>query len=131
MKLRPVTPLEDFENALLKADLKESEQELIEYIRYTGVFTQPSLVKELRLNPKPPVLSIICEICRKIGAEMPDHFEAVRVWSKEVSEHDVRWDGDLICSTALNIDGDPLTPEARTSCYDTFAVHKELFQGLD
>ncbi len=129
--LRPITPLKEFERALSLAQLSESEQELIEYIRYTGIFTQPSLVKELRLNSKPPVLSILCEICRKIGAHMPEHFELVREWSKLISEHGVRWDGELICSNALNIDGEPLTPESGTAPFDTFAVHKELFQGFD
>ena len=62
---------------------------------------------------------------------MPEHFEAVREWSKAVSEEGVRWDGDLICSTALNIDGDRLTPESGTTQYHTFAVHKELFKGFD
>lgn len=128
---RPITPVEDFEKAMLQADLSESEQELIEYIRYVGVFTQPSLVKDLRLNPKPPVLSILCEICRKIGNHLPSHFEEVRAWSQSISDYGVRWDGDLVCSTVLNIDGEPLTPDSGTSPYDTFAVHKELFQGLD
>lgn len=131
MHSRPITPLKDFDNALKLARLSESEYELIEYIRYVGVFTQPSLVKELRISPKPPVLSILCEICRQIGKHIPDHFESVREWSKTISEHGVRWDGDLICSNALNIDGEPLTPEARTAPFDTFAVHKELFLGLD
>tara|TARA_Y100001968_G_C18821810_1_gene464980 strand:+ start:59 stop:460 length:402 start_codon:yes stop_codon:yes gene_type:complete len=129
--VRPKTPLEDFEKALSNAELSESEQELIEYIRYIGVFTQPILVKALRLNPKPPVLSVLCEICRKIGNQIPDHFESVRLWSKSVSDYGVRWDGDLICSSVWNIDGEPLTPDAGTCPYDTFVVHKELFLGLD
>ena len=128
---RPITPIEEFEKALNSAGLSEREQELIEYIRYIGVFTQPSLVKDLRLNPKPPVLSVLCEICRKIGSQMPDHFEDVRSWSKKVSDYGVRWDGDLLCSSVWNVDGQPLTPDAGTSPYDTFVVHKELFKGLD
>ena len=128
---RPVTPIDKFEKALSLSALSESDNELIEYIRYIGVFNQPTLVRDLRLKPKPPVLSIICGICRKIGAHMPEHFLAVRAWSESISEHGVRWDGDLICSTAMNIDGEPLTPEARTTPYDTFVVHKELFQGID
>ena len=131
MPPRPITPVEMFEKALDNAQLPENEYELIEYIRYKGIFTQPSLVKELRLKSKPPVLSVLCEICRKIGAYMPDHFELVREWSKLMSEHGVRWDGDLVCSNALNIDGEPLTPESRTAPFHTFAVHKELFLGLD
>tara|TARA_B100000700_G_C14745805_1_gene715168 strand:+ start:216 stop:617 length:402 start_codon:yes stop_codon:yes gene_type:complete len=128
---RPKIPLEEFEKALKLAELSESEYELIEYIRYVGVFTQPSLMKDLRLKPKPPVLSILCEICRKVGRFVPSHFEAVREWSKSVSEYGVRWDGDLLCSTVSNIDGEPLTPDAGTAPYDTFAVHKEFFQGLE
>ena len=62
---------------------------------------------------------------------MPEHFEAVREWSKTVSQDGVRWDGDLVCSTAWNIDGERLTPESGTTQYHTFCVHKELFQGLD
>ena len=128
---RPKISVDEFDKALIDADLSESEQELIEYIRYVGVFTQPSLVKDLRLPSKPPLLSIICEICRKIGKHLPNHFEAVREWSKSISEYGVRWDGDLLCSTVLNIDGEPLTPDSGTAPYDTFVVHKEFFQGLD
>ena len=128
---RPITPLDSFEQALESAKLTQSEKELIEYIRFVGTFTQVSLTKSLRLKSKPPALSILCEICRKLGDQMPEHFEAVREWSKAVSEDGVRWDGDLICSTAWNIDGERLTPESRTTQYHTFSVHKELFQGLD
>ena len=62
---------------------------------------------------------------------MPEHFEAVREWSKTVSQDGVRWDGDLVCSIAWNIDGERLTPESGTTQYHVFSVHKELFQGLD
>ncbi len=68
---RPIISVEYFENALKKSRLNKEEQELIEFIRYIGVFSQPSLVRDLRLKPKPPVLSILCEACRKIGNEMP------------------------------------------------------------
>ena len=128
--LRPITPIEDFEKALEMAKLSKMEKELIDYIRYVGTFTQVSLSQSLRLKSKPPVLSIICEACRKLGQHMPEHFGAVRKWSKEVSDDGVRWDGDLICSIAWNIDGERLTPEAGTTQYHTFAVHKELFQGF-
>ena len=129
-KSRPITPLDDFEHAFKNARLSKSEEELIEFIRQIGTFNQVSLTQALKLQPKPPVLSIICEICRKIGKHMPKHFSSVREWSKEVSEHDVSWDGDLICSTAWTIDGLRLTPESGTTQYHTFVVHKELFQGL-
>ena len=128
--LRPILSAEKFEEAMGKATLTDSEQELIDYIRYTGVFSQPSIVKDLRIKSKPPVLSILCEICRKIGTQVPEHFNAIRKWSKLISEHDVHWDGDLICSTAQSIDGIPLTPEAGTCPYETLVVHKELFTGL-
>ena len=130
IQLRPVLSVEQFEQAIECARLSESDQELIEYIRYIGVFSQPSIIRDLRIKSKPPVLSTLCEICRKIGAQVPEHFAAIRLWSKAVSAHDVHWDGDLICSTAQNIDGIPLTPEAGTTPYETLVVHKELFTGL-
>ncbi len=128
---RPKTPLKAFEKALKQANLSKSEEELIEYIRYTGCFTQVSLTQALKLRTKPPALSILCRICSKIGANFPEHFAAVRQWSMEVNEYGISWDGDLICSTALNIDGKRLTPEAGTTQYHTFVVHQELFQGLN
>ncbi|WP_269623387.1 hypothetical protein [Prochlorococcus marinus] len=128
---RPITPLEEFEKALELAELSESDKELIEYIRYKGVFSQPTIVKELRLKTKPPVLSTLCVVCRKIGKYMPDHFGLVREWSKSINEHGVKWDGDLVCSATKNIDGILLTPEAGTALYDILAVHKELFSGLN
>ena len=128
---RPITPLEDFEKAFEIAELTKSEKELIDYIRYVGTFNQVILTSSLRLQSKPPVLSLLCESCRKIGLQMPKHFAAVRQWSENISEDRVRWDGDLICSTAWNIDGERLTPESGTTQYHTFVVHKELFQGLD
>lgn len=129
--IRPITPLVEFEEAFEKADLNDSERKIIDYIRYIGCFTQPSLVKELKLNSKPPALSILCNICREIGLYMPEHFSAVREWSKNVSVHNVRWDGDLVCSVAYDIDGNQLTPEFGTVQFHTFVVHKELFQGLE
>ena len=62
---------------------------------------------------------------------MPEHFSSVRKWSKEINEHKVKWDGDLVCTLAWNNDGERLSPENGTCLYHTFAVHKELFQGLD
>ena len=131
MNKRPINSVEAFEDAQAKAGLTKQEEEIVEYIRFVGVFDQVTLTKALRLNSKPPVLSILCEICRKIGMQMPEHFKAVREWSAKTSEDGVRWDGNLICSTAWNIDGERLTPESGTTQYHTFAVHKELFQGLD
>ena len=129
--IRPITPVEEFEEACRKAKLDNKEQRIIDHIRYVGVFTQPSLTKELKLDSKPPILSVLCEICRKIGKFMPEHFSEVRVWSKAINEHKVKWDGDLICSLAWDKDGERLSPENGTCLYHTFAVHKELFQGLE
>ena len=129
--MRPIISKEEFEEACIKAQLNNNEQKIIDHIRYVGVFTQPSLTKDLKLNSKPPLLSILCDICRKIGNEIPDHFNNVRKWSREINEHKVKWDGDLICTLAWNIDGERLSPENGTCPYHTFAVHKELFQGLD
>ena len=129
--LRPITPVDEFEQACIKAKLNNKEQKIIDHIRYVGVFTQPSLTKDLKLDSKPPILSVLCEICRKIGKNMPEHFSSVRDWSKEINEHKVKWDGDLVCSLAWNKDGERLSPENGTCLYHTFAVHKELIQCLD
>ena len=53
---RPITPIDEFERALDKAALTKEEYELIDYIRYTSVFTQPSLIKDLKRPSKPPHL---------------------------------------------------------------------------
>ena len=129
--LRPITNVNEFDEACKKARLSNKEQKIIDHIRYVGVFTQPSLTKDLKLDSKPPVLSVLCEICRKIGKHMPEHFNNVSKWAKEINEHNVKWDGDLVCSLVWNKDGERLSPENGTSLYHTFAVHKELFQGLD
>ena len=128
---RPITPVEEFEIALNKAELSEKDFELINYIRYTAVFTQPSLVKDLKRPSKPPILTNLCEICRKIGSEMPKHFERVIDWSIKTSEHNTRWDGHLICAEALNVDNIPISSSHGTSLYDVLVVHRELFQGFD
>ncbi len=127
---RPITPIDEFENALSKADLTEVEILIIEHIRLVGAFNQPSVRKALDLASKPPVLSILCHACRQIGSLMPDHFEAIRDWSKQISEDQIRWDGALICSATWNIDGIKLCPEFGTSLYHNFCVHRELFNGL-
>ena len=97
---RPITPLNEFEKALKEANLSDKDYELIEYIRYTSVFTQPSLIKDLKRPSKPPILTKICEISRKIGLLMPEHFKKVTDWSIEISEHNTRWDGHLLCAFA-------------------------------
>ena len=128
---RPITPLDEFEKALEEADLSDKDYELIEYIRYTSVFTQPSLIKDLKRPSKPPILTNICEISRKIGSFMPEHFEKVIDWSIQISEHNTRWDGHLLCAEAFNVDQIALTPAAGTCLFDVLVVHKELFMGFD
>ena len=128
---RPITPVDQFEIALKEANLSEKDYELIEYIRYTSVFTQPSLIKDLKRPSKPPILTNICEISRKIGSFMPEHFEKVIEWSIQISEHNTRWDGHLLCAEAFNVDQIALTPAAGTSLFDVLVVHKELFIGFD
>ena len=128
---RPITPLDEFEKALKEANLSDKDYELIEYIRYTSVFTQPSLIKDLKRPSKPPILTNICEISRKIGFFMPEHFKKVIDWSIQISEHNTRWDGHLLCAEAFNVDQIALTPAAGTSLFDVLVVHKELFIGFD
>ncbi len=128
---RPITPVDQFEKALKESNLSEKDYELIEYIRYTSVFTQPSLIKDLKRPSKPPILTNICQISRKIGSYMPEHFEKVIDWSIQISEHHTRWDGHLLCAEAFSVDQIPLTPAAGTSLFDVLVVHKELFIGFD
>ena len=99
---RPIINTVEFEEALEMANLKDIERQIISYIRFIGIFNQPMLTQALRISSKPPVLSILCESCRKIGENMPYHFEKVRKWSEAVSTSNVRWDGDLICSSTFN-----------------------------
>tara|TARA_Y100000589_G_scaffold304084_1_gene316960 strand:- start:198 stop:593 length:396 start_codon:yes stop_codon:yes gene_type:complete len=131
MLKRPITPVDEFEKALIKADLSKEDYELIEYIRYTSVFTQPSLIKDLKRPSKPPILSDLCLICRKIGSYIPLHFNNVIEWSVGISEHNTRWDGHLICAEAYSIDKLPLSPSNGTSLFDILVVHKELFIGFE
>ena len=129
--IRPKIGLEIFERALLEAKLEAIDRTIIDYIRFTGFFTQPIIVKELKLSSKPPALSRIGNACRQIGECIPEHFNLVRDWSQAVSADNVRWDGDLICSSVYDIDGERLSPENGNSQFHVFAVHKELFNGFD
>ena len=128
--MRPILEAIEFETALINSDLSRIELELIDYIRFAGTFTQPSARRVLGLDPKPPVLSLICVACRKIGHQIPKHFQKVRDWSIEISDDGIRWDGSLICSPTFNIDGIKLCPENKNCQFHTFAVHTELFNGL-
>ena len=127
---RPLTPVEEFEHALSQANLSDKDHELIEYIRYTSVFTQPSLNKDLKRPSKPPILTDLCKICREIGSFMPEHFNKIITWSKQINDHNTRWDGHLICAEAFNIDMKPLSPNSGTSLFDVLVVHQELFTGF-
>ena len=62
---------------------------------------------------------------------MPEHFEKVIDWSIQISEHNTRWDGHLLCAEAFNVDQIALTPAAGTCLFDVLVVHKELFMGFD
>ena len=128
---RPITPINEFEEALQKSNLSDKDYELIEYIRYSGVFTQPSLTKDLKRPSKPPILTNLCKICREIGTFMPIHFKNVMIWSQQTNEHNTKWDGHLICAEALNVDNEALSPTNGTSLFDILVVHKELFIGFD
>ena len=127
---RPTTNLAQFEKAFELASLNDEEKNIIEYIRFVGIFNQPLIVKSLQISNKPPVLSKLCIACREIGKNMPEHFENIRAWSEITSKEKVRWDGSLICSPVYNIDGQILSPEEGTAQFHNFSVHKELFNGL-
>lgn len=131
MSRRPQTPLSDFENALMQSNLTLPELTLIEHIRCVGVFNQLTLTQGLSLKPKPPPLTILCKVCRKIGDHLKEHYVEVMEWSALQSPDRISWHANLVCSVAMNCDGDQLTPEAGTAQYHTFVVHKELFNGLD
>ncbi len=127
---RPVLEVVEFDRAIESADLSNNELAIIEHIRFVGTFTQPSVRKALRLEPKPPVLSLISMACKKIGTRIPMHFRSVREWSESISDDGIRWDGNLICSPAFNIEGIKLCPENGNCQLHLFAVHPELFNGL-
>ena len=63
---RPITPIEEFERALDKAALTKEEYELIDYIRYTSVFTQLSLIKDLKRPSKPPLYQFYVKFAEKL-----------------------------------------------------------------
>ena len=62
---------------------------------------------------------------------MPDHYQKVILWSKEINENKIMWEGHLVCAEAFNIDGLTLSPFSKTSLFDVLVVHKELFIGFD
>ena len=130
IKSRPILTPDLFDQAISNASLKEEEEALIEFVRYTGVIDELILRKGLSLPAKPPALCKLSDICEKIGAAIPEHFSAVMEWSAEQSQDNIAWKGNLICNIAFNSEGVELSPNAGTTLYYTYVVHQELFIGL-
>lgn len=127
---RPVLNAELFDQALEASSLTTKEAALIDFVRYTGVFNELILRKGLSLPAKPPALCMLSDICKKIGKSIPNHFNNIMSWSAEHSPDKISWKPNLVCSIAYNNEGEELSPQAGTTLYHTFAVHKELFTGL-
>ena len=66
-KSRPVLTADLNDQALSSASLTDEEEELIEFVRYTGVIDELILRKGLCLPAKPPALCRLSNICDKIG----------------------------------------------------------------
>ena len=130
MSQRPRIDVERFELALNNAGLDSIELEIVEHIRYIGIFDELSLRKSLALPSKPPALYRLNKACEKIAAQLPELSEQMLKWSSSQSPDQISWTGNLICSIGFNADGDRLEPESGTVLYHTFVVHKELFNGL-
>ena len=127
---RPRLDLEIFELALNNAGLDSCELEIIEHIRYIGIFDELSLRKSLALPSKPPALYRLNKACQKIAAQLPEQAQQLMEWSAAQSPDQISWTGNLVCSIGFNADGERLEPESGTVLYHTFIVHKELFNGL-
>ncbi len=127
---RPRLDLETFELALNNAGLDPCELEIIEHIRYIGIFDELSLRKSLALPSKPPALYRLNKACQKIAAQLPEQAQQLMEWSAAHSPDQISWTGNLVCSIGFNADGERLEPESGTVLYHTFIVHKELFNGL-
>ena len=127
---RPRLDLEIFELALNNAGLDSCELEIIEHIRYIGIFDELSLRKSLALPAKPPALYRLNKACQKIAAQLPEKAQQLMEWSAGQSPDQISWTGNLVCSIGFNADGERLEPESGTVLYHTFIVHKELFNGL-
>ena len=128
---RPILEVAKFNQALASSFLTEEEESIIDYIRYTGVFDELKMRKDLSLPSKPPALWLLAKACEKIGKKMPEHFSKIKSWSKSRSEDAIAWDGNLVCCIVYNCDGIEISPTSGTTLYHTFAVHRELFSGLD
>ena len=129
--VRPTLDPDEINQAINQAELSEIEIDIIEYVRYIGVFNELSLRKALSMPSKPPALYRLCKACEKIGHQLPDQFQKMMTWSEHQSDDNIAWQGNLLCSIAYTCDGAKLQPENGTSLYHTFVVHKELFNGLD
>ena len=128
---RPVIEVRLFNQAIAESLLTSEEESIIDYIRYTGVFDELKMRKDLSLPSKPPALWLLANACEKIGEKIPEHFSNIRSWSKSQNEDSIAWDGNLICSIVYNCDGIEISPTSGTALYHTFAVHRELFSGLE
>ena len=128
---RPLLEVAKFNQALASSMLSEEEESIIDYIRYTGVFDELKMRKDLSLPSKPPALWLLAQACEKIGEKIPEQFSKIKSWSKSRSEDAIAWDGNLVCCIVYSCDGIEISPTSGTALYHTFAVHRELFLGLD
>ena len=131
MRLRPKLNIKKFEDAVHQAGLDDSENEMLEYVRFSGVFDELTLRKSLSLPSKPPAIYLLSKLCAKIGILIPETFDEFMRWSADQSVDNISWHGNFICSIAYTCDGLRLEPEQGTALYHTFSIHKELFNGLD
>ena len=131
MKYRPKHNIKEFDNAVHQAALDENENEMLEYVRFSGVFDELTLRKSLSLPSKPPAIYLLSRLCTKIGILIPKKFDEFMSWSADQSDDNISWHGNFICSIAFTCDGLRLEPEQGTALYHTFSIHKELFNGLD
>ena len=127
---RPKLDKFQFEIAVENTGLTELETDILEYIRYNGIFDELSLRKALALPSKPPALYRLNKICEKIAIHLPAVSNELFGWSKQQNPDNIAWKGNLVCSIGFNCDGDRLEPESGTVLYHTFIIHKELFNGF-
>ncbi len=127
---RPKLDKFQFEIAVENAGLTELEIDILEYIRYNGIFDELSLRKALSLPSKPPALYRLNKICEKIAIHLSTISNELFKWSKQQNPDNIAWKGNLVCSIGYNCDGDRLEPESGTVLYHTFIIHKELFNGF-
>ena len=78
---RPRLDVDAFEIALNQAELESSELEIIDHIRYMGIFDELSLRKALALPSKPPALYRLNKACEKIAVHLPEQSQALLNWS--------------------------------------------------